>query len=193
MRKSLTIAIAAAAATGAVLAPAAAFASTTAVSHVSAVAAPGAAGPDPDTIITFVVTTGALTMTAPGTANLGSGAPGTTISGPLGVVTVSDNRALLNASWTATASSTNFTTGGGGPGLTIPATAADYNPGHITVTGTITATPINITLSNSPQDVVDGSAGSGDNSASWNPTILIAIPGTAVGGTYTGTLTESVS
>jgi hypothetical protein len=61
--------------------------------------------------MTFTVTTGALTMTAPPTANLGSGAPGTTISGPLGSVLVTDNRALLSAAWTATASSTNFTTG----------------------------------------------------------------------------------
>ena len=55
-----------------------------------------APGPgDPNTTVTFAVTSGALSMTAPATANLGSGAPGTTISGELGAVTVTDDRAAL--------------------------------------------------------------------------------------------------
>jgi hypothetical protein len=33
----------------------------------------------------------------------------------------------------------------------------------------------------------------GDNTASWNPTVAINVPASAVGGTYTGTLTHSVS
>jgi hypothetical protein len=119
--------------------------------------------------------------------------PGTTITGSLGTVTVTDARALISASWTATASSTNFTTGGGTPAETIPATDANYNPGPITTTGTITATGTDVTLSNAAQTVVAGTAGSGDNTASWDPTIAVAVPATAVGGLYTATLTQSVS
>jgi hypothetical protein len=194
MRRSLAVAIMAGAVIGAAIAPAAALASTSTTSHHHAVsAAPSVASGDPDTTMTFTVTSGALTMTAPGIANLGSGAPGTTISAPLGSVTVTDNRALFSASWTATASSTDFVTGGGGPGNTIPASDANYDPGAITHTGTITTTPTDITLANSPQTVVAGTAGSGDNSASWNPTISVAIPASAVGGTYTATLVQSVS
>jgi hypothetical protein len=187
MRRSLTVAIAAGAVIGAVIAPASALASTSTASHHHAAAT--APSGDPDTTLTFTVTSGALTMTAPGFANLGSGAPGTTVGAPIGPVTVTDNRALLSAAWTATASSTDFLNGAN----TIPATDANYDPGLITHTGTITVTGSDITLANTPQTVVAGTAGSGDNSASWNPTISVAIPASAVGGTYTATLVQSVS
>lgn len=143
--------------------------------------------------MTFTVTVGALTMSAPSSANLGSGAPGTTISGPLGTVNVTDNRALLSASWIVTASSASWTTGTGTGNETIPASAANYTPGQIQTTGTITATGQAITLSTSAQTVVTGSAGVGNNTASWDPTIAVAVPSTAVGGAYTSTLAQSVS
>ena len=166
-------------------------AASAAVTSAAAVNAPGPG--DPDTQVTFAVTSGALTMTAPATANLGSGAPGTTISGEIGTTTVTDDRALLSASWTATASATDFTTAGGTPAETIPATDVDYAPGTITPTGGITATPTDITLDGEPQTVVAGTAGVGNNTASWNPTLTVHVPAQAVTGTYTGTLTQSVS
>lgn len=147
------------------------------------------AADDPATTVTYTVTTGALSMSVPASATLGSGAPGTTISAPIGPVTVTDDRALLSASWTVTASETDFTSGPS----TIPATSATYSPGTITTTGTITATPTSVTLSNSAQTVDTGSAGVGDNTATWNPTISVHVPAGAVGGTYTGTLTQSVA
>jgi hypothetical protein len=159
--------------------------------HRGRVAATRAA--DPDSTVTFNVTSGALSMSAPVSASLGSGAPGTTISGALGPVSVTDDRAPLSASWTATASATDFTTGGATPPETIPVTDTSYDPGTITTTGTITATGTSVTLSNSAQAVVTGSSGVGDNTATWNPTISISMPAGAVGGTYTGTLTQSVA
>ena len=150
-------------------------------------------GADPDTTVSFSVTSGALSMSAPVSVNLGSGAPGTTISGALGPVTVTDNRALLSASWTATAASSDWTTGGATPAETIPATDVGYDPGSITTTGTITATGTPITLSGTGTPVVTGTAGVGDNTATWDPTISVAVPASAVGGAYTGTLTQSVS
>jgi hypothetical protein len=146
------------------------------------------AGP---TTTTFTVTNGALTIITPNSVNLGSGAPGTTI-GPtaLGTVTVNDNRASATASWTATVSSTDFTSGS----QTIPATDATYTTGTVTPTGTITITTVpTLTLTGAAQTVVSGTAGSGDNSATWNPTIAIAVPISAVAGLYTGTITHSVS
>jgi hypothetical protein len=197
MRKLLACAVGAGATLGVMLAPVSAFAATSHLSPrmgsgISTTTAPPASG-DPDTTMTFVVTVGALTMTAPATANLGSGGPGTTISGLLGTVNVGDNRALLSASWTATASSTSWVTGNGSGHETIPATAGRYTPGVVATTGTITANATAITLSTSPQTVVAGSAGVGNNSASWNPDIAVEVPPTAVGGTYTSTLTQSVS
>jgi hypothetical protein len=144
---------------------------------------------DPSTTVTFTVTSGALTLSVPASAVLGSGAPGTTISGAIGPCTVSDARALASASWTVTAAETDFLNGA----ATIPATAATYSVGTITTTGTITATPTNITLSNGAQTVVTGSGGVGDNTASWDPTVAVNVPASAIGGAYTGTLTQSVA
>ena len=144
--------------------------------------------------MTFAVTSGALTMTAPDTADLGTGAPGTAIVGQLGAVTVTDNRAALAATWNVTASSTAFTTGGGATAETIPAADVGYAVGTIGTTGTISATGHDLaTLSAEPALVVAGTAGVGNNSATWNPTLDVAVPSAAVGGTYTGTLTQSVA
>jgi hypothetical protein len=178
--------------TGIALSPVAASA---AVLRPAALADPS---PTANTTVTFTVTVGLLSITAPGSANLttGSGAPGTTISGPVGPVTVTDDRALLTASWTVNASETNWTTGAGTPAETIPATAATYAPGTITTSGTINAvvaTTPPIALSQGAIPVVDGSAGVGNNTATWNPIIAVAIPAAAVGGLYTGVLTQSVS
>ena len=191
MLKSAFRIAAVAAVAGIVLAPGIASAATASPSVLARSSSP--AGGDPDTTVTFTVTTGALSMSAPVSVNLGSGAPGTTISGALGPVTVTDDRALLEASWTTTASSTDWTTGGATPAETIPATDVGYDPGSITTTGTITATGTPITLANTAAPVVAGTAGVGNNTASWNPDLSVAVPAAAVGGTYTATLAESVS
>lgn len=155
-------------------------------------AAPGTA--DPSSTVTFTVTTGALSITVPVSVSLGSGSPGTTIGPtPMGALTVTDNRAALNATWTVTASSTDFTTGGGTAPETIPATAESYTVGIVTTTGTLTPTGSSITLSGTSQTVVTTSAINGDNTASWNPALSVAVPASAVGGLYTATLTHSVS
>jgi hypothetical protein len=159
--------------------------------HTSTLAGPGG---DPDTTVTFAVTSGLLTLTAPGSANLGTGRPGTTISGALGQMTVTDDRAALVATWTVTASLTNFTTGTGATLSTIPATDADYDAGEVVTTGVITVPPpISVALSGTPTPVVEGTAGRGNNTASWNPLMGVDVPPAAVGGTYTGTLTQSVA
>ncbi|MFI1095929.1 hypothetical protein [Streptomyces sp. NPDC020917] len=147
------------------------------------------AADDPSTTVTYTVTSGALTLSVPASDDLGSGAPGTAISGAIGPVTVTDDRALASASWSVTAAETDFTNGAS----TIPATSAGYDPGTITTTGTITATTTSVTLSSSAQVVVTGSDGVAANTATWNPTVTVHVPASAVGGTYTGTLTQSVA
>ena len=192
------------AAAGIALTPVAASAATSGPA-VLASSSPSAA--DPDTTVTFTVTVGALSLSAPTSVNLGAGAPGTTITGVLGggivpgpSVTVTDDRALLTASWIATASGSSWTTGGGTPAETIPVSDVGYAVGDITTTGTITATGTNRPagtvlgdFSGTPQAVVTGTAGVGNNTAGWNPAISVAVPPSAVGGAYTGTLTQSVS
>jgi hypothetical protein len=188
MKKSLFCVLSAAAVIGAALTSTAASAAVTVNAGYSAPLAG-----DPDSTVTFTVTSGELSLTAPTSANLGSGAPGTTITGNLGPVTVTDNRALLTASWTVTASAFAFTTGGGTPNETIPATDVGYNPGSITTTGTILATGTPITLANTAAPVVTGTDGVGNNTATWNPALAVAVPAAAAGGIYTGTLTQSVA
>ena len=184
--------------TGIALSPAAVSAASAASAAslkptVLAYSSTAGGGGDPDTTVTFTVTTGALSLSAPVSVNLGSGAPGTTIAGPLGPVTVTDDRALLVANWTVTAAATDWTTGGSTPAETIPATDVGYDPGSITTTGVITGTGTPVTLANSSAPVVTGTAGVGDNTASWDPTLAVAVPQYSVGGVYTGTLTQSVS
>jgi hypothetical protein len=136
-----------------------------------------------------------LSITAPASVDLGSGLPGGKIDGALGTVTVTDDRALLAAAWTATANATDWAlTGGGGTGPEIiPAGDVTYDPGLVTKTGTITVTPFTITLSHTAQTVVTGTAGIGNNTASWDPNLEVSVPPAAVGGAYSATVTDSVS
>jgi hypothetical protein len=130
----------------------------------------------------------------PASADLGSIATGGTATVGLGTVTVTDNRALPGASWTATVSSTDFTNTVTPVDL-IPAGDASYLVSMLdTTTGSATFTPTPVTvLSGSPQAVVTATGANGDNSATWDPQIKISVPSTAVAGTYTATITHSVS
>jgi len=92
---------------------------TTATLAVVWAAAPAAAAPTDDTVVTFDVAAGTLDVDAPAAANLGAGAPDTVITGTIGPVTVTDGRAAADASWVASASSTDFTTGAETPAETI--------------------------------------------------------------------------
>jgi hypothetical protein len=82
-----------------------------AVAAVTLTAAPATAAPTASTTVTFEIAGAGLDITAPATANLGSGTAGGTIVGSLGTVRVTDQRGAANASWTATVTATNFETG----------------------------------------------------------------------------------
>jgi hypothetical protein len=178
-------------ASGAVIAGVAALSLTFAVLPGSANAVP--------TTTTFSVTGGALGISAPASAALGSSAPGTTLTSSLGSITVTDTRANLNASWTATAGTTTFVTGGGTTGETVAKSSVSYASGAATATSGVgvftpgqTTTAVAEAMTN-PVTAFTLTVGTGNNSASWNPTIIIAVPAAAVAGTYTGTITHSVA
>jgi hypothetical protein len=147
---------------------------------------------DPDTTVTFAVTVGAISISAPATADLGAGLPGGKIDGSLGNVEVTDDTAALSAAWTATASSTIWTTGSGATTSTIPASDVTYDPGTVSITGSITTVETPITLSTAAQTVV-AATGTGNNTGTWDPALEVSLPSAAVGGTYTGTITDSLS
>jgi hypothetical protein len=144
-----------------------------------------------DTTTTFTVTAGALGVTVPVTADLGSGNAGNTITGNLGTVTVSDLRGANPAAWTATVSSTDFTAAGV---PAIPAANITYTPNTATTTGdgTFTAGTAG-PLATTPRNAYVHAGGTGSNSAAWNPTLAVSVPGTATATTYTGTVTHSVA
>ena len=144
--------------------------------------------------MTTAVISGPLSLTAPATAALGAGAPGTTISTSLGTVGVTDDRGF-GAGWTAAESSSDFTTGAGGPAETIPAGDALYDITALTTaTGPATFgfTP-QIDLSANPQDIVSATNVHGNTAVTWSPRDGVAVPGGAIGGTYSGTIVHSVS
>jgi hypothetical protein len=171
-----------------------------AAAAVSATVGPACASTTGNTATTFSVTGGTLAITVPtSTVNLGSASPGAQITAQLGTVQVTDARALLTAAWTSSVTSTSFTTGGGTGPETIANSSASYWSGPTTTTtgsGTFTPGQANsaaaVTLAAS-RTAFTLTAGAGDNSASWNPTLSISVPAAAVVGTYTGTVTHSVA
>jgi hypothetical protein len=162
---------------------------------VVAVATPASAGTTGGTPATITVTGGSLSITLPtATANLGSRANsvgGGTISGTLGEVQVSDARsAAAGSGWGVTVISTAFIPLAG---PAIAASAVSYNAGVITKVGTATYT------ANNPGDLtgvvpaVTATGITGDNSATWNPTISVLVPGGMAANTYAATITHSVA
>lgn len=143
---------------------------------------------------TLTVTGGALAITVPVTpADLGTRANTVlagTISGPLGQVQVSDARsAAAGSGWVANVISTAFTPPSG---PAIPASAVGYTAGAITQVGTATYTandPPNLT---GVAPAVTATGITGDNSATWNPTITVTVPGGMAAGVYSATITHSV-
>ncbi len=157
------------------------------------IALPVSAAPG-DTPATITITGGSLSITVPtGTANLGT-RPNTvlggTISGNLGVVQVNDARsAAAGSGWVASVISTAFTPAAG---PAIAASAVGYVAGTITKVGTATYTandPGNLT---GVSPAVTATGITGDNSATWNPTINVAVPGGVAAGVYSATITHSV-
>jgi len=155
------------------------------------IALPASAEP---TTATITVTGGSLSITVPADAgNLGTRmntVAGGTISGPLGQVQVNDARsAVAGSGWVSSVISTAFTPP---TGPAIAASAVGYTAGPITKVGTATYTandPGNLT---GVAPAVTATGITGDNSATWNPTINVAVPGGTAAGVYSATITHSV-
>jgi len=153
------------------------------------------------TTTTFTLTGGAMSITVPSTTvNLGSvSVSASSLTGQLGSVTVTDGRGLLSGSWTSTASSSKFTTGAATAAETVAATNVSYWSGAATATsglGTLLGSQLTSGLAvvvNAAQTAFTGGSLVGNNSASWNPTLIVTIPAAAVVGTYTGTVTHTVA
>jgi hypothetical protein len=151
------------------------------------------------TSTTFALTAGTLSISTPSSKVLGTAATtGSTISAQLGTVTVTDERGTTLGSWTATVSSSDFTTGGATANETIAKASVDYWSGSATTSGTGTFTPGQLLAANKQALSASRTAYAatvlvGNNTAAWNPTVILNIPASAVAGDYTGTITHSVA
>ena len=165
------------------------------VSAVMLTVAIGGPAEASDTTTTFALTGGSLSISAPSSAAFDPAATGsTTVSGNLGNVTVTDNRGTLLGTWTASASSTDFTTGGATAAETVGKANVAYASGLGTSTGVgVFAGSLVPSMTAGNHTVFTGTGVTGNNSVTWNPTITISLPGSAVAGTYSGTITHSVS
>ena len=144
------------------------------------------------TTATFTLTAGALSITAPtGTVSLGSqvaATSSTTITGSLGVVTVSDQRGGPTT-WTASVISTAFTPSGG---TADPASNVSYAAGVITASALVVATAVAAPDLTGVSTVVTGTS-TGISTASWDPTISVIVPANFAPGVYVATITHSVA
>ncbi len=174
-----------------IISPSRVLAASAACLLALSIAAPASAA----TPMTLTITGGSLEITAPtGEVVLGTivnTVVGGTVSGKLGVVQVSDARsAAAGSGWVASAISTAFTPSAG---PTIAASLVEYAAGTITKVGTATYTANDPTDLTGVSSVVTATGITGDNSASWNPTITVNVPGGTAVGAYSATITHSVA
>jgi hypothetical protein len=158
------------------------------------IAVPASATAPGASTASITVLGGALSISVPTDAGvLGTRANtvgGGTISGSLGQVQVSDARSAdAGSGWVASVISSAFTPLAG---TAIAASAVGYTAGTITKVGTATYTandPGNLT---GASPAVTATGITGDNSATWNPTITVAVPGGMAATSYFATITHSV-
>ena len=179
-------------------------AAASAVVAVLGLLAAGASPARASSTVTLTFGPGSLTVTEPGSANLGSTTlttGGATIAGHLGTTTVTDTRGSV-AGWTVTISATNLSDGATPTPHTITANhmkayvATADGPtvtSGIVVPATAYATLATaLTLSTSGQTFVTATA-TGSNVVTYNPTLSVTVDTTAIAGTYSGSITQTVS
>lgn len=156
------------------------------------------------TSTTLTLGGGSLILSDPASANLGSevsSPTGTSLSAHLGTTTVTDSRGSI-AGWSVSISSTAFSDGATPAPDTIPASkfrvyiAAADGPtvtAGVAVPVTTHSTSVTaLTLSTSPQSLLSATA-TGSNTVTYNPTVIATLDSTVIAGTYTGTITQTVS
>ena len=143
---------------------------------------------------THALLAGGLSISAPSSVSLGAAPTGAaTLSASLGPVKVTDSRTIAQ-SWLATVTSTSFT----GAGLTvIPNSSVTYISGQATAsTGLVTpvpGAPLGVTLEAQRRAFEGTVLALGGNTVTWTPTIRISLPANVLAGSYSGTITHSVS
>lgn len=171
---------------------------------ITAAAVSGALASTPAsaTDVTFTITGGALSISQPASASLTGGGLsllGQSVSGSLGQTTVTDQRNTTLA-WSTKIHGTPFTNGS----TSIPITSVKaYVPATITdITGVVVPsqgaaldalTGVAVAASAPGTTLVSTTGVLGNNTVKYTPHISIPIPADATSGTYSGTITQTVS
>ena len=138
---------------------------------------------------------GGLSIAAATSVTLSGAAAGaSSLTGSLGTVTVTDTRGAPTAVWTATVTATSFTTGLASADETVSPSSITYSSGPGSAASGQVGTMVpssSVTLGSSR--VAASWSGIGNNTVSWSPTLTFALKPSQVRGTYTGTVTHSVS
>lgn len=144
---------------------------------------------DDTTPVTAEVEGGALSIAAPASLDLAGTDPGSTATGSLGTVTVTDDRADV-LGWVTSVSISDFA-----PdtvtGASIPVSGFTYTPSTATTTGTVDVVD-SVATGAGPSVVQTASDVTGQNTASWTASVSLVIPSDALADTYSTTLTHSV-
>lgn len=164
--------------------------------------APGVAAAS--TSVTVSITGGTLSISEPGSVTLGPVTPsatGTSVTGHLGVTTITDNRGSI-AGWTTSISATSLSDGATPTPHTIAANkmkayiatgdGPTVSAGVAVPVTTYTTALTGLALSTSTQTLLSATA-TGSNIVTYNPTLTITLDSTVIAGTYTGTITQTVS
>lgn len=125
---------------------------------------------------------------------------GTQVQGQLGTIAVIDDRGDATSNWQSSVVTTPFVNAH----KTLPVTAVTYSTGNVSVDSLTPSNPITpATFAVGPEGIAPNSAAldlqtatalPGNNSASWAPTITVALPAYGqVSGDYTATITHSVA
>ncbi len=162
-----------------------------------------------DTTVTFTVTaTDNFQITVPTTVAISTSSgtdpgtvnPGDDVSGQIGPVTIEDQRSQAGASWVASVIGSDFVTPPppAAQVSAIPVADVDYWSGPATASTNVNAsTPGQPTAADAvtidvSQTAFSMTAADGNNSITWNPTLIVHVPSTAVAGSYSGTVTHTV-
>lgn len=151
-----------------------------------------------DTIATFAITAGTLSISVPastvalatGTVNTGAA----TAAGQLGTTTVTDNRGALLNTWTTTVTSTTFVSGAAGANETVALANIAYSSGLATThTGLGTFVPGTLATMAIGGTGAANTGAAGNSVTAWNPTLTFTLLPSQVAGTYTGTINHAVA
>jgi hypothetical protein len=154
------------------------------VSALVAVGTPAVSAAAATTAVTFTLTSGYLTV-AQGGGTVAFDAASGLSADQLGPVVVHDSRGGT-LGWTASGTSTVVAA----PGVAM---TVAYSSGPVITTGRVTAASQGETgLTATPAALVIGTGVTGNNTASWRPTVTVTRAPDAAAHSYTATVTHSV-